>query len=155
MIQRIQTIYLFLAVVVLCLCLMMPVGVFHPEAMGVDATMFNLAIVSTNPALQVPCLHQSTPLFLVLVIVCIIALAAIFLFKHRKLQARLCSVSIFLCAVWYVLYFVYGYLVGIEGTVFGLKLGMGLPFLAVVLLYLARRGVLADERLVRAADRIR
>lgn len=155
MIQRIQTIYLFLSVVLLCICLTLPIGVFHPEGMGVDATMFNLLIRTDNPALQPAMLQQPIPLFCLIVLMICLSLVNIFLYKNRKLQSRLCALNLVLTALWYGLYFVYGYLIGLKGTTFDLRIGMCLPIIAAILTYLARRGVIADERLVRAADRIR
>ena len=155
MIQRIQTIYLFLSVVLLCVCISLPIGVFHPDGMGVDATMFNMLIITDNPALQINWLHQPAPLFFILVLMVCLSLVAIFTYKNRKLQSKLCAVCLVLTTLWYGLYFVYGYLLGLQGTHFDLRVGMCLPIIAAILIYLARRGVIADERLVRAADRIR
>lgn len=44
MIQRIQTLYLMLAVAVLISCLAMPIGSVEPQGMGVSAKMFNLGL---------------------------------------------------------------------------------------------------------------
>lgn len=70
----------------------------------------------------------------------------IFLYKKRPQQARLCLAGLALVFVWYVLLAVYqGYVETIDC----------LPMVNAILILLARRGILADEKLVRAADRIR
>ena len=46
MIQRIQTVYLLLALVLTVVCLCMPVGVFHTPEMGGDVEMYNLWTLS-------------------------------------------------------------------------------------------------------------
>ena len=42
MIQRKQTVFLFLALVATICCLCMPVGTFVQQGMGTDSTVFNL-----------------------------------------------------------------------------------------------------------------
>ncbi len=70
----------------------------------------------------------------------------IFIYKRRLIQARLCLLGIFLIFAWYILLAVYqGYLMTIDA----------LPMVNAMLIFFARRGILADEKLVRAADRIR
>lgn len=61
-------------------------------------------------------------------------------------QAKLCLLGLFVIFAWYVLLAVYqGYVTTIDS----------LPMVNAILIFLARRGILADEKLVRAADRIR
>ena len=70
----------------------------------------------------------------------------IFIYKKRIKQARLCLLGIALIFVWYILLAVYqGDLMTIDA----------LPMVNAMLIFMARRGILADEKLVRAADRIR
>ena len=76
----------------------------------------------------------------------VLSVYTIFLYKKRPLQARLCLAGVALVFVWYVLLAVYqGYIETIDC----------LPMVNAILIILARRGILADEKLVRAADRIR
>ncbi len=70
----------------------------------------------------------------------------IFLYKRRMLQARLCLLGMFLVLVWYVCK------AAIEGTLEPLD---SMPMIEAILLVLARNGIISDEKLVRAADRIR
>lgn len=70
----------------------------------------------------------------------------IFIYKKRIKQAQLCLLGIALIFVWYILLAVYqGDLMTIDA----------LPMVNAMLIFMARRGILADEKLVRAADRIR
>ncbi len=150
MIQRKQTIYLFLAFVAIVCCLCMQVGSFEPVNMGTSAEMYNLFVISDKdgaPAVW--------PLFTILLVVAPVTLVTIFLFKKRKVQARLCVVCQVLCLAWCIAYAVMGWGVGIENTTFHPAFAAVLPVCAMILLALARAGILADERLVRAADRIR
>ncbi|MBO4786625.1 MAG: DUF4293 family protein, partial [Prevotella sp.] len=53
-------------------------------------------------------------------------------------------------------YAVFGYAVPrVENALFTPSIAAALPLVNVILLLMARRGILADEALVRAADRIR
>lgn len=149
MIQRKQTIFLLLALVATTVCLMLNIGHFEPEGMGVSKLMNNLYVK------DVPMSAFNYALFFVLVLTCPITLWAIFAYKNRKFQARLCVVNILLALAWTVLYAIYGFVVGIPGMIFHPEFAACLPLVAIILYILARKGILDDEKLVRAADRIR
>ena len=70
----------------------------------------------------------------------------IFQFRRRILQARLCLAGLFVIFAWYI------GLAVLEGRV---GTAEGLPMVNAILIFLARKGILDDEKLVRAADRIR
>ena len=70
----------------------------------------------------------------------------IFQFRRRILQARLCLAGLFVIFAWYI------GLAVLEGRV---GIVEGLPMVNAILIFLARKGILDDEKLVRAADRIR
>ena len=70
----------------------------------------------------------------------------IFQYKKRLQQAKFCLLGIALIFMWYILVAVYqGYLNTIDA----------LPMVNAMLIFMARKGILDDEKLVRAADRIR
>ena len=83
---------------------------------------------------------------IVLVLSSVLSVYTIFQYKKRPLQANLCLVGLLLVFVWYILLAVY------QGMVKGIDT---LPMVNAILIFLARRGILSDEKLVRAADRIR
>ena len=70
----------------------------------------------------------------------------IFQYHHRIVQARLCLAGLFVVFAWYIGIAV---LEGKVGTV------EALPMVDAILIFMARKGILDDEKLVRAADRIR
>lgn len=154
MIQRKQTIYLFLAAVACIVCMCLPLGTLQLQGMGVEPVLYNMALVQTegnSPTYNFAYL----PLFIALAIPAVVALVAIFLFKNRLLQARLCSFNLLLLLVWMALFAYYKYF---QLTAIGelqQTWSSVLPFVAAVFNYLAYKGIKADERLVRAADRIR
>jgi hypothetical protein len=95
---------------------------------------------------------QAWLLFIVQILASAIALIAIFLFKRRPLQATLCLSAILVNIAWYV---VLAVLIQQGKLSEQLPLTASLPIIAAIFCLLARRGVLADEKLVRAADRLR
>lgn len=153
MIQRKQTIYLLLALVAVVVCLTQPVAVFHADGMAPSREMFNLFVVSQEaaPSASLPVF----PLFILLLLSCPLMVWAIFAFKNRMRQALLCTVCNVLCLLWIALYCVLGYAIGIDGYHFTMLWPACLPAIALIFLSMAHRGIMADERLVRAADRIR
>ena len=93
-------------------------------------------------------------LFAILLVVAVLAFVTIFLFKKRMLQIRL---TIFSSVV------LIGYYLALVGMVFMLaddtsftpSWSVCLPFVAIILNWLAIRGIGADEALVKAYDRLR
>ena len=149
MIQRIQTIFLFLA-----------------SAAGFG--QFALPYLSTepgNPAATLPALANNVvnpidnPGLLGLCIMGgIVSLVAIFLFKNRQLQARLAGAaavaSILLIALaGFIIFQLYQQMPSGGSARFGI--GLGLPVAAMILNWLAARFIRKDENTVRSADRLR
>ncbi len=94
------------------------------------------------PMLSMACLILSS----------LLSIVTIFLYTRRKLQARLCLVDMLLLVVWYIL------LAAVpRGASLVNELGWSdlLPAISILLLFLARKGILDDEKLVRSLDRIR
>lgn len=84
-----------------------------------------------------------------------ISLATIFLFKNRKLQMKLNLVNIIL-NILLIGYLAYG-LSNLPGGFNSSEKGIGLlvPFLSIVLLFIANRYIQKDEKLVKSVDRFR
>ena len=95
---------------------------------------------------------QAWSLFLMQMLSSAISLIAIFLFRRRPLQAMLCLAAIIANLAWYVLLAV---LIQQGMQAETLPLTASLPLIAAILCRLARRRIIADEKLVRAADRLR
>jgi hypothetical protein len=79
----------------------------------------------------------------------------IFLFLRRPLQARLCVISMCCYVFWYVALIVYSKQVSPDASQFHLPWSSVLPMVSAILTAMARKGILADEKMVRAADRLR
>lgn len=153
MIQRIQTVYLLLAVVASICCLSMPVGTYAGSDGALVATAFNLWLTLEEGGHA----FAPWPLFAVLLVQAVLAAYAIFGYANRRAQARLCAFDALLVVGWYIVFAVEALAVGcgVGETRFVPSWQCALPLVSLVFTLLARRAILADERLVRAADRIR
>jgi uncharacterized membrane protein len=155
MIQRIQSIYLLAASLVLFALFLFPVinnlilnG--HADSITVSGIYEVINGVRTKTASLVT-------LSIATVIVALLPLAGIFLYKNRKQQSSYCYIVIVL---------IIGYSFYVAETVKEIagntqvrpenfSIGAILSPLAIVLIFFAIRGINKDEKLVRSADRLR
>lgn len=149
MIQRKQTIFLLLAMACLIACQCLPIGAIEPKGMGAVPVLFNYGLYADRA-------FNAQPIpFVDLVVAGALAFITIFLYKNRRLQMRLCWVNIILLLAWYGYYaFCMFAKFNALGT-FHPRFAACLPFIGIVLIVLAHRGIKADEELVRSMDRIR
>lgn len=160
MIQRIQSVYLFLIVVLGVLSCLMPMVVFvnldestmwELRAFG----MKNIAIEEGITNVRIPVAGLSV-LGLTTAFIPLFALVDIFLFKRRILQARLNIFLAMLCLGFYAILGVYiWFVVAKWGMDWSFTVWASFPLICFVLTLMATRGILRDEALVRAADRLR
>ena len=152
MLQRIQTLYL-LGALALCIgCLCSPVAHFMVSESMEKVDMYNLWLVSEGQHMFYFC-----PVLMgLLVITTGLVFIDIWLFKRRALQMRLATFCMTLLVAWYIAYGVICYMLssGMPAT-WRPHWTAALPFAALILLYLAFRGILKDEMLVRSLDRLR
>ena len=151
MIQRKQTLYLFIAVIINIVSLFLPLGKLVPQGMGVAPVLFNIGIRDAQGTIDL----VASPLFTLLSVNIILSVFAVFQFKRRVLQAKLCVLGMCLYMAWY------GYLVFIltysmnSGGDFKMNFNVCLPLVSLIFTFMARKGVLADEKLIKSMDRIR
>jgi hypothetical protein len=154
MIQRIQTIYLIIAAVLLVLLFSNPVAEILISKELVLVFKFNrimpLSVSDFRPV-------SAWPVEVLLFSILLVGISTIFLYKYRILQMRLCVLNIFL-------------MFGLAGMIYfltriTLKQWNGqeslflwpivIPFISIILTFLAFKAVQKDEKLVRSYDRIR
>lgn len=153
MLQRIQTLFIVIAVISLCLVFAFPVwkGVFSVGTETKEAT-YNVMVEG---------LKISNIIVLANLVVCLgMALGALFMYKKRTLQMKLVALNVFFIALLMGFFFL-----NIESmtTLFGTankdsegyKLAFFLPIIALLLHVVAYRFIKKDEALVRSVDRIR
>ena len=96
-------------------------------------------------------------LFIIGNISAILSVVIVFLYNKRMLQIRLAAMNIFIILGYYALIGFYIYQRNPEfNSVFeSIGIGIVMPFVAIVLTYLAIRKIGADEALIRSLNRIR
>jgi len=153
MIQRKQTLYLLLAIVLSMVCLSLPVAEIQGDGFDDNMLMTNLFITTGGEE------HISMapwPMFVLLIATIPVALASVFLYRRRRLQASLCVFCILLLLAWYIVAAVIIYnLQALDSGTLSPRWTAALPAVCIILYILARRGIMADEKLVRSLDRIR
>lgn len=96
------------------------------------------------------------PLFVLMLVASSLSVFAIFKYKQRPLQARLSTLAAVLFLLWYVAVPLVNKFMMPSGLQFDMANVWGaLPAVSAILCVMARKGIMDDERLVRAADRIR
>ena len=134
--QRKQTLYLMAAIIMTVICLCMQIGSFKVEGLEV-ARFYNLWYTDPLGKHHFDC----WPLLAILLPTAAIATYTIFIYHNRKMQALFCLFNM-LDKAW--------------GTIdFRPTWPAVFPAISLICYFLARRGILADEKLVRSMDRIR
>lgn len=153
MIQRKQTLFLLLATILTVICLCLPLGSFTDAAnIGKGtSTLYNLWLTTPDGGHIFP----AWVLFAILLLTCPIAFVAIFTYHNRIVQSRLCMFNMLLVIGWYVVFAVFALNLKEAYGEFSLSFTSVFPAVAVILYFMARKAILADEALVKAADRIR
>ncbi|MBU6340512.1 MAG: DUF4293 family protein [Bacteroidetes bacterium] len=143
MIQRIQTVFLFLAGLLLSGQFFVPYYAVESVVPGVPASLSD-GILTPNDNLG---------LLGLTILGGLLSIVAIFLFNNRKFQAQITALSLMVSILLMVLLgFV---MLGLPQGLGHFGFGLGLPLLGAVCQFMARRAIRRDENLVRSMDRLR
>jgi hypothetical protein len=155
MLQRIQSIYLLLASLVMFALFLFPL-VHNVYVDGVPST-----IKVTGVFQDVSGAQAHTQAFIALIaataIVAVLPLILIFLYKNRKQQMMLCYVYIFVVfgySFW-IAQTVKSFTGGADLTTNNFGIGALLSSISIVLTIFAAKAIQRDEKLVKSADRLR
>lgn len=154
--QRIQTLWLALVVVLMCLLLVLPMVAFVDRVSGIAVhQMTAWGIEDMSGAL----VGVSWPVGVLTIVVASLAFVSLFLYKGSRGRAYQVRISVLSSLI---LFGMLGYMGVIThqhcivtGLSFGAKFALALPLVALVLEYLAIRSILKDEMLVRLSNRLR
>ena len=152
MIRRKQTLFLFIALVLTFVCLSFPLATFVGDDLHMDTLVTNLC---ERLGRGIPN-FKTAPLFVLLLLTLPLNLWAILAFKMRRFQAKLCLINVILLVLWHIaaIYFLF-FSIESQDTTLKIHVTAFFPLISLLLYILARHAILADEKLVRAADRIR
>ena len=153
MIQRIQTFYLLVVVILSGFSLFTPVADFISEQHLYTLNYKGLMVLENN---QSVCFLNTWPLTVINSIILIIALVSIFLYKKRIRQIRLNVLNGLLMAGYYVLFFMYIWAAKERLNVdITFHVVASFHLVNIILTFLAIRAIGKDEALVRSIDRLR
>jgi ABC-type Na+ efflux pump permease subunit len=147
MIQRIQSVYLFISIVLTGLLFLLP---FAEIAQDGAIYLFNFKGILLGDVLKV----NGVVIPVLLVVIMALHGLAIFSYKNRPRQTRLVVFAIVALVALIGLFIYFTYL-SFSGALVSFKFGAVLPLVAIVVDYLAIRAIGKDEALIRSIDRIR
>ena len=157
MIQRIQTVYLILVTVLMTLAAVLPVAEYFDVAKNIVYQLDMRGFVQLNPDGTFLSAISTNPVTFIFGIILVVTIMTIFKYKNRKQQFRLCTINFLLILIYTILLAVVIF-VGknkLVGTELTLKIPAVFSIVALILNYLAMRGIAKDENLVKSMDRLR
>lgn len=146
MIQRIQTVFLFLSAVLSGVLFFVPMALFK---IGDEIVKLSVLNFETRP--------NVLPLLILAILMLIVPIVTIFLFKKRELQLKLSSLNVFLNAVFCGLIFLFyadkmQEMLSVDALYAS---GTYVPLINMVLSVLAMRWIRKDIELIKSVDRLR
>ena len=154
MIQRVQTLYLILAALATGLLFFFPLA---------EIAMNNNIIYQVKPAgLFEPAetgeilAASSLPALIITGLCILLSLIAMFIYKQRKLQVKICLINIvFLILSLVAIYYYVTFQFSKSDSIVHYKIFVAMPVVSAILIFLAIKAIKKDEELVRSIDRIR
>ena len=152
MIQRTQTLFLLGAVIFLVLMLFLPLAEILVDG-GVTYTGMSRGLQTENGEVA----FSTWPVFILILVTAVLLFITILLYRNRKLQIRFCVYAIVLGFGQIGLMYYYWVLIFRQLVVenFSIRVPVIFPVVAIILTYLAFRGIRRDEILIRSIDKIR
>lgn len=153
MIQRIQSIFLVVSMVLIIAAFFIPLGNFSDTAETLTMTAYGVKDAAGTNAAGVNTYWFIIPLTLALAV----TVKALFGYKSRVSQLRDIRLSFLGLAFSFVLMALYVNSAqgAIVGKVFSIGIGFIMPFGALLFNWLAARAIRKDEALIKSVDRIR
>ena len=149
MIQRIQSIYLLLAAILMAVTAFSPVLVLNNEGL----TLFSYGIKDADLMVK--------PTWGIVIIAgagALLSFVSIFMYRNRKRQGKMVLLSALFFVLYYLTAIIYlgSYFGGFpEGGISTAAYGIVLPVIALIFLLLGYNAIRKDEKLVKSLDRIR
>ena len=156
MIQRIQSVFLFVAAIVTIILLFISIGDIYTAEAQYTFTCFNVHLPNGQVVMS------TIYIALILILSACISIYAIFKYKDRMKQTRIVSINmlVFLIAIMLMIWVFPDFLFqrkGLmqEGGIFRFNYSIMIFVIPPVCMFLANRFIRKDERMVRSADRLR
>jgi hypothetical protein len=147
MIQRIQTIYLFISAFLIASLMKLKFA-----DLSVNNELFTFVAKGIYSGEEL--IFNGFAIFIFIPLIALLHFVVIFLYKKRILQIRILVFSIVLLLGLFGLFFYFTY-AGFDDVKVAFKIPVVFPLVAVILDYLAIRSIGKDEALIRSLNRIR
>jgi hypothetical protein len=147
MIQRIQTVYLFISAILVGLLFLLP---FAEIAKDGAVYLFNFKGIILDGIVK----ENGVPISVLIGIIMALHGFAIWSYKNRVRQIRIIFFSILLMLGLFGIFFFFTYY-SFAGAQISFQISILFPVVAIILDYLAIRAIGKDEALIRSIDRIR
>lgn len=152
--QRIQTVYLFIAIVLNALLFKLNIA-----SLKWEESSYNFGLMGLQNA-EGEMIYSSVTLAVVCAVSILVSFIIIVLFKKRQLQIKLAQLNLLIqAALVALILFMVDDAVAALGNTEGISISYGagtfVSLIPILFIYLAIRSIKKDDALVRAADRIR
>ena len=154
--QRIQTIYLILVILLMTAGILLPSAEFFNAEKNITYLLDSRGIIEISQQDTVNKLASTNPLTFLFGLILFVTTFSIFKFQDRKKQFRLATISTILILIYIIAFIVFiFYAKNKLYADFSFQYPAVFPVIALILSYLAMRGISKDEKLVRSLDRLR
>ena len=156
MIQRIQSLYLFIVAIACTLLFFFPMIDYIDPVQG-TYKLFATGMKSYSDLPGLLFFWETFPILILVITSLVMAVITIFLYRKRKIQFQLVNINVLLNVVLVALVFL------LYSRIFENRLqipsnyqfGMYIPLISLVFLVLASRSIRKDEAMVKSSDRLR
>ena len=147
-IQRIQSVYLLIAVILMAVFAFFPALTFE-----LGGREFVYGALATG---KVGVTHIDPLMLMLVVLICLLAIIDIFLYKNLQRQMTVCFVDIIIGLAMLIAIGIQAFVVsGKEGLVLNCQWYLALPILSIIFLMMAHKAMSRDKKLLRDSDRLR
>ncbi|HNW52077.1 MAG TPA: DUF4293 domain-containing protein [Prolixibacteraceae bacterium] len=152
MIQRIQTLYLSLALIMMGFLLVMPMG-----GIAVGEKVYSFSSLGTIESMTGLTVSRAWYIFAVAAIILVVQALAIFAYKSRKRQMKLVLANVALMLVFVVVawFTLKSSAKALGEGISSFNMPAVFPIVSMILNYMAYRYIRKDDELVKSVDRIR
>ncbi|ASB50069.1 DUF4293 domain-containing protein [Alkalitalea saponilacus] len=151
MIQRIQTVYLLIALTLTAILFFVNMAELASVTDNYILTFKGVTDITTSETAI-----NSLALTLLITVTTVVILVSIFMFKNRILQIRICGLAIgLLIGISAMIYFVGKTSANELGAELAFKWPIIAPLISLIFIVMAMRAIGKDEALVRSLNRIR
>ncbi len=152
MLQRVQTIYLLIAALILGCFVIFPIAVLVDDKLKVT----DLELLKTVYDKDFIFLNYIIVIKFITWLIIMLILVTIILFKKRNAQMALCFLNIILLVVLVVAtFFILYHNSSVSGYKIYYKMPVVFPVISSLFIFLAYKGIRKDELLVKSYDRLR